>query len=40
MPENILSRSSLDRDLPIWRVARARHHLPLVTVDRPLRAFC
>jgi hypothetical protein len=40
MPEKILSRISLPRYLPIWRVAPARHHLSLVTVDRPLRAFC
>jgi hypothetical protein len=35
MPGKILSRSSLDRHLPIRHVAPARHRRPGVTVGRP-----
>jgi hypothetical protein len=39
MPEKILTRSSLDRDLPIWRIAPARHRRPVVTVGWPPHGF-
>ncbi len=35
MPETILSRNSLDRHLPIWRVAPARHRRSVITVGQP-----
>jgi hypothetical protein len=39
MPEKIFNRSSLDRYLPIWRGAPARHHCPVVTVGWPPHGF-
>jgi hypothetical protein len=39
MPEKILSRSALDRYLPIWRVAPARRIRSVVTVSEPPHGF-
>ncbi len=39
MPEKIFRRSSLERDLPIWRVAPARHSRHVVTVGRLPHGF-